>query len=364
MDKKLLVWYQENKREMPWRETHDPYCIWLSEIMLQQTQVVTVIDYYNRFIKRFNDIRSLAEAEEQEVLKYWEGLGYYSRARNLHKCARMIVEHYEGIFPRDYKQLLKLPGVGPYTAGAIMSIAYNEKVPAVDGNVMRVYSRYFKLDNDISDPKSRAIFESKVMASMPEDARHFNQAIMELGATICTPKMPKCENCPIASDCLARASNSQLAYPIKTQKIKKKHENVSVFLFVNQGKVMIEKRNDALLLKGLWGFPTYNLMMSSKDKEDEGILELTSDGALLAWIRTNYDFEGQIITRVAVKKHVFTHLVWHMTMIIVKIDSPRVIDYPEIKWIDPANLDAFPLPTAFKKNLSQEILEMLSQYFM
>lgn len=346
---------------MPWRETHDPYCIWLSEIMLQQTQVVTVINYYNRFIKRFYDVKTLAEADEQEVLKYWEGLGYYSRARNLHKCAQTIVQIYGGQFPREYKQLLGLPGIGPYTAGAILSIAYNEKVPAVDGNVMRVYSRYFELDCDISDPKSRAIFEAKVIESMPEDARHFNQAIMELGAMICTPKMPKCEACPIASNCLARASNSQLSYPIKTQKIKKRHENVSVFLFVNQGRVMIEKRNDALLLKGLWGFPTYNIKMSSNDEKNKFTSELTSDEALMAWIHANYDFKGQIMIKVPVKKHVFTHLMWHMTMIIVKIESPRVIDYPEVKWIEPESLEAFPLPTAFKKNLSLEILEALIQ---
>ncbi|MBF4692949.1 A/G-specific adenine glycosylase [Fusibacter ferrireducens] len=357
MDKKLLIWYQEHKREMPWRETHDPYCIWLSEIMLQQTQVVTVIDYYNRFIKRFHDVKSLAEAEEQEVLKYWEGLGYYSRARNLHKCAQAIVSIHGGQFPRDYKQLLKLPGIGPYTAGAILSIAFNEKVPAVDGNVMRVYSRYFELSCDISDSKSRTIFESKVIETMPEDARHFNQAIMELGATICTPKMPKCDVCPIASNCLARSTNSQLTYPIKTQKIKKRHEKVSVFLFVNQGRVMIEKRNDALLLKGLWGFPTHHVAMSQK--EDDLTSEVLSNEAMMNWIHANYDFRGHIVTRVPAKKHVFTHLVWHMTLIVVQIESPRAIDYPEIKWVEPSSLEAFPLPTAFKKNLSTEMLEAL-----
>ncbi|GAU78091.1 A/G-specific adenine glycosylase [Fusibacter sp. 3D3] len=355
MDKKLLEWYQKNKREMPWRETHDPYFIWLSEIMLQQTQVITVIDYYNRFIKKFGDVKRLAEADEQEVLKHWEGLGYYSRARNLHKCAQVIVSHYEGKFPRDYKQLLELPGIGPYTAGAILSIAYNERVPAVDGNVMRVYSRYFKMNCDISDPKSRAFFESKVMANMPDDARHFNQALMELGAIICTPKTPKCETCPIASECLAKESNSQLDYPIKTQKIEKRHENVSVLLFVNQGKVMIEKRNDALLLKGLWGFPTYGVQMTSKTEKSEVI----SEDTLMDWIHKNYDFEGQIMTKIPVRKHVFTHLVWHMTMIIVKIESPKSMDYPEVKWVVPTHLEAFPLPTAFKKNLSEEILEML-----
>ena len=197
MQTKLLDWYHINHRKLPWRDQFDPYKIWLSEIMLQQTQVTTVIDYFNRFVKTYPTVQDLALADEDSVLKLWEGLGYYSRARRLIPCAKMVVELFDGEFPKDYKKIIKLPGVGSYTAGAVLSIAYNIKLPAVDGNVMRVYSRLFNMDADISDAKSKKIFEEKVFDTLPEDRRHYNQALMELGATICTPKSPKCMACPI-----------------------------------------------------------------------------------------------------------------------------------------------------------------------
>ncbi len=352
MDKKLLNWYKKNCRDLPWRRTHEPYFIWLSEIMLQQTQVITVIEYYNRFVDRFNTIEALADADENEVLKFWEGLGYYSRARNLHKCAKEIVSQYEGKFPSNYQTLLKLPGIGPYTAGAIASIAFNERIPAVDGNVMRVYSRLFALDCDISDPKSRLVFNQYVMTTMPDDARHFNQAIMELGAMICTPKSPKCEICPLNQDCIAMKENNQESYPIKTKKIAKKHESVYVFFFNYKVKVMIEKRSEALLLKGLWGFPTYHIPI-------EGQSEASLDSNVVEAVLKDYGLSGSVKLISPGTKHVFTHLVWHMTLVGVKIETLDTIDFPRVEWVKPDDLAQFALPTAFKKNLTEAFLSGL-----
>ncbi len=357
MDKKLLNWYKKNSRDLPWRRSQDPYYIWLSEIMLQQTQVITVIDYYKRFVERFKTVTDLALAEELEVLKYWEGLGYYSRARNLHKCAKEIVSRYGGHFPTKYQDLLALPGIGPYTAGAIASIAFNEKVPAVDGNVMRVYSRVFCLDCDISDPKSRLVFEKKVMETMPDDARHFNQAIMELGAMICTPKTPKCTLCPLKKECKANRLGSQLLYPIKSKKPVKKHEQVFVFIFCFNGKIMIEKRNEALLLKGLWGFPTHHIDLPAKSVLDSDFMAPT----ILESVSADYDLKGSIRWLKPVKNHVFTHLVWHMTLVLVDVESLNEIDYPEVNWIKPSDLVVYPLPTAFKKNISEALMAELEK---
>lgn len=332
----LLEWYKTNHRVLPWRENHDPYRIWLSEIMLQQTQVSTVIDYYQKFIKRYPTVQTMAEAEEQEVLKLWEGLGYYSRARRLIPCAKMIMASFEGRFPERYKDMLKLPGVGPYTAGAILSIAYNQKVPAVDGNVMRVYARYFDMANDISNTKTRKIFEEKVLLTLPEDRRHFNQALMELGATICTPKSPRCDKCPIKENCQAKAKELIDKRPVKTKRIKQKKKQMVVVQLLSGNKMMLVKRPDQGLLAGLWGFPCYEI-----------------EGTLAETVYRNLEEEFDIIADVyevlKEDKHVFTHLIWEMTFIRIDLKETFHVDYPQMQWIDRKRWTDYPLPVAFSK---------------
>ncbi|MBN2796299.1 MAG: A/G-specific adenine glycosylase [Clostridia bacterium] len=332
----LLNWYFNHQRKLPWRENHDPYRIWLSEIMLQQTQVKTVIEYFNRFIEKYPTVQDMASAVEHDVLKLWEGLGYYSRARRLIPCAQMVVNTFEGEFPRDLKSMLKLPGVGHYTAGAILSIAYNEKIPAVDGNVMRVYSRFFNMDHDISDLKSRLAFENKVLETLPEDRRHYNQALMELGATVCTPKSPRCEICPIQRDCQALKLGVVNRRPVKTKKIKKKTEEMVVIKIICKDEFMIVKRPDDGLLAGMWGFPIYPI---------EGALEHT----VFYWLKNDFNISAKNLSVVKEAKHVFTHLTWEMILVEVNISEKIEVILPEMTWIKAEALNDFPLPTAFKK---------------
>jgi A/G-specific adenine glycosylase len=334
----LLQWYHDNKRVLPWRLTSDPYQIWLSEIMLQQTQVKTVIDYFNRFIMKYPDVLALSKGHEEDVLKLWEGLGYYSRARRLIPCARIVVEKFEGEFPEDYSLLLTLPGIGTYTAGAIASIAYNKKVPAVDGNVMRVYSRHFYMKADISKNSSKKIFENKVKETLPEDCRHFNQALMELGALICSPQKPKCLECPINSTCEAYHRNCVMTLPVKSKKIKKKTLQVAVCKILHDDLWMIEKRPNEGLLAGLWGFPIYTYEDDLEVRVKEGLKE-------------DYDLEVLNVKVSKVSKHVFTHLVWEMSFVKVEISKRVKVDFPENKWILKEDISKYPLPTAFKKLL-------------
>lgn len=324
----LLAWYKIHQRKLPWRENHDPYRIWLSEIMLQQTQVATVIDYFNRFIEKYPTVYDLAKAKEDHVLNLWEGLGYYSRARRLIPCAKMIVENFGGSFPKTVEQMLSLPGVGTYTAGAVLSIAYNIKAPAVDGNVMRVYSRVFMMADDLSQSKSKKVFEDKVIKTLPEDVRHYNQSLMELGARICTPK-PKCYECPIRTFCLAYANDVVMKYPVKSKKTKKKKKNMTVCLIEKEGYILIEKRPTSGLLAGMWGLPTF---------------EETVEAGL-----DDYNLQVTDYQEIFTDKHVFTHLVWHMTLYRVHVESMERTDYPFTQWIKKEALEDYPLPTAFKK---------------
>lgn len=334
----LLDWYDKYHRKLPWRETSEGYAIWLSEIMCQQTQVVTVIDYYNRFLETYPTIFQLAEAREDDVYKLWEGLGYYSRARRLMECAREVVKLYKGVFPKTYGEMIKLPGIGPYTAGALLSIIYNIKEPAIDGNVMRVYARLYKIENDIGKPDARKYFDSYVRRDLPEDVRHFNQALMELGATICTPKNPKCESCPLKEECVAYEEDLQLRLPFKAPKPKKQTKNMTVAYVVFDDEVLLEKRDTQGLLANLWGFPILEA-------------EADSDGLVEAWLQDEY---GLVVRKEEVmirKKHVFTHLVWHMTLIRYRAEVRIEIEEPEIVWIKPSKISDYPLPTAFLKLL-------------
>lgn len=255
--KKILHWYSENKRSLPWRATTDPYCIWLSEIMLQQTRVAQGTPYYIKFIKQFPTVYDLANASEEEVLKLWQGLGYYSRARNLHYTAKIIVEDYNGHFPDTYEELIKLKGVGDYTASAIASISFNQPEPVVDGNVYRVLSRYFGIDIPINSSKGIAYFKNLARELLShENIRDYNQAIMEFGAIQCTPKKPFCLSCPLNETCIAHQTNSIDIYPakLKKAKIKKRFFNYLVVLD-DDGNTHLIKRTGKGIWRNLYEFP-------------------------------------------------------------------------------------------------------------
>lgn len=336
MQKELIKWYSKNKRDLPWRKNQDPYKVWLSEVMLQQTQVATVIDYFNRFIEAYPTVFDLAKAKEDDVLKLWEGLGYYSRARRLIPCAKVVVDEYKGEFPRVLKDILKLPGIGSYTAGAVLSIAYNMKEPAVDGNVMRVYSRYFNMADDISSAQSKKVFEEKVRSTLPEDISDYNQGLMELGATICKPKQYRCDICPIAAGCEAKRLNLQDIRPVKTKKVKKRHEKIVTCMVFCDDLVMIVKRPNEGLLAGLWAFPT--------------TLNI-SEEATKAFLKDEFDLDIISMKAVSTTKHVFTHLVWDMTLYEMTVDHYSTVDFPENKWIKEEELSQYALPKGYHKLL-------------
>lgn len=252
----ILIWFDANKRNLPWRDQTDPYKIWISEIILQQTRVVQGTKYYLNFLKKFPTIRHLAEADEQQVLKLWQGLGYYSRARNLHQSAKFIVEQLDGEFPNHYSELLKLKGVGEYTAAAIASIAYDEAVPAIDGNAFRVLSRYFDIVLDISESKTKKYFK-QLGAEIIDRKRpgDFNQAVMELGATVCLPKNPKCEICPLNESCAALAKNKTDQLPVKSKKTKVKKRQLNFFEITDGENFLMVKRTKDDIWKNLYSFP-------------------------------------------------------------------------------------------------------------
>jgi A/G-specific adenine glycosylase len=255
--RRLLAWYKKYKRNLPWRETRDPYRTWVAEVMLQQTRVDTAIPYYERFLKKFPDVGALARARADNVLKAWEGLGYYSRARHLHEAARVVARHYEGKVPSEMEELRKLPGVGAYTAGAILSIAFGRRFAAVDGNVIRVIARLFAIEDPVDGSKAKkriwGIAERLVPASEPG---HYNQALMDLGSGICTPRSPACPVCPLAADCRAREKEIQERIPVKNKMEAVPHRKAAVAVIRNdRGEILLVKRPGRGLLGGLWSFP-------------------------------------------------------------------------------------------------------------
>lgn len=302
----LLSWYREEKRDLPWRRTSDPYYIWISEVMLQQTRVETVIPYYERFIEKFPTMQHLTDAKEEELLKMWEGLGYYSRVRNLQSGVREVVENYGGKVPMSRKEISTLKGVGPYTAGAILSIAYGVPEHAVDGNVMRVLSRILLIEEDIAQSRNRKLFEQAVMDLISEeDPSSFNQALMELGAIICTPN-PHCLLCPVRDFCIAFAEGKQNQLPIKIKKQKMKHLHLASFAVQDQeGRWLMQKRPEKGLLAGLWEFPSVDIgeLPPAEQFEEQYGLKLTNISGLI-------EFD-----------HVFSHITWHVRAIRAKAEE-------------------------------------------
>lgn len=309
--RELLIWYDRSKRDLPWRRHRDPYFIWVSEIMLQQTRVDTVIPYFNRFIERFPTIRDLAEAPQEDVVKMWEGLGYYSRARNLQTAAQQIVELHGGQMPSQREHVFALKGVGPYTAGAILSIAFNQPEPAVDGNVMRVFSRYFLIEDDIAKPKTRIAMEKMIPALIPEGrASDFNQALMELGALICTPKSPHCLICPVMEHCRGRIEGMERELPIKTKAKKPRPEQRLAVLLEGagerEGRVLVRRRPQTGLLAGMWELPHIAVGGEELGLEVSQLEELLEDRGLTWSPMSPY----------MTAEHTFSHIHWTMRVLI------------------------------------------------
>ncbi len=329
----LLFWFQENARVLPWRERPEAYRVWISEIMLQQTRVEAVKPYFARFIEELPDVRALAEVEEERLLKLWEGLGYYNRARNLKKAAALIMETYGGQLPASYEELLKLPGIGCYTAGAIASIAYGIPVPAVDGNVLRVISRVLANEEDISKQSVRRRMEEDIKKIMPRDRSSlFNQALMEIGAVVCLPNgQPLCGRCPCFAVCLARKRGLLASIPFKAPKKQRKIEEKTVLLIEAGDRVAIRKRSGKGLLASLYEFPNF-----------EG--KLTKEEAVDALMAEAVEAETIRVEDVGEAKHIFSHVEWHMTGYRVRLrqipKSYIAAGKQEIK-------EKYPIPGAF-----------------
>lgn len=304
----LLSWYDKGRRILPWREEPTPYHVWVSEIMLQQTRVEAVKPYYDRFMKELPDMESLAGAEEEQLLKLWEGLGYYNRVRNLNKAARKIMEEHGGVMPRDYADLLTLPGIGSYTAGAISSIAYGQKAPAVDGNVLRVLSRLRCDIRDITRQTVKKQVEEELLEALPEErAGDSNQALMELGAMVCVPNgAPSCEKCPWEHLCMAHEKGEEQKYPIKSPKKPRKIEEKTVLVIRDEDRAALRKRPAKGLLAGMYEFPCLCGKLSKKQVIDY----LHQEG--MSVLR---------IERLGDSKHIFTHREWHMKGYAVWVDE-------------------------------------------
>ena len=330
----LLSWYHEEKRDLPWRRTSNPYYIWVSEVMLQQTRVDTVIPYYERFIEKYPTMDILAEAEENELLKMWEGLGYYSRVRNLQAGVREVVEDYGGEVPTNRKEISTLKGVGPYTAGAVLSIAFGVPEHAVDGNVMRVMSRLLLIEEDIAVPRTKRIFEDVVMDLIDKkDPSSFNQGVMELGATICTPR-PKCLLCPVREYCAAFEEGRQEELPVKTKKKKGKVIPMASFAIQNEsGEWLLRQRPEKGLLANLWEFP---------------MVELTTEKTAEELFAEQYGEKLTKINEIISFKHIFTHLTWDIRSFKARFQELKVI--PEgYRYFTEEEVEALPKPVPVLK---------------
>ncbi len=342
----LIEWFKANQRVLPWRESNDPYRVWVSEIMLQQTRVDTVIPYYQAFMRKFPTVEALAMAEEDDVLKAWEGLGYYSRARNLQTAVREVVEQYGGIVPDTREELSKLKGVGPYTTGAILSIAYQRPEPAVDGNVMRVLSRILLIGDDIAKATTRKQFEQLIYEIISqEDPSSFNQGLMELGALVCTPISPGCLLCPVRAHCRANAQGVQETLPVKAKKKKPKRKQMAAVVIRNErGDVLIEKRPSEGLLAGLWQFP--NIETDSKTDQVE---------QLKTALTTSFDLQTDLSGPVQTVEHVFSHLIWNITVYEVEVDTHLIKETETRHWVDRETIERYTFPVSYQKIIQHSL---------
>ena len=349
---KLLAWYDENKRDLPWRRSKNPYHIWVSEIMLQQTRVDTVIPYYERFLDWFPTVESLANAPEDRLLKAWEGLGYYSRVRNMQTAAQQIMSEFEGKFPSTYEGISSLKGIGPYTAGAISSIAFNLPQPAVDGNVMRVLARLFEVNHDIGNPSNRKIFQAMMEVLIdPDRPGDFNQALMDLGSDIEAPVNPRPEESPVKEFSAAYQHGTMDRYPIKAPKKKPIPIYLKALVVQNsQGQFLLEKNESEKLLAGFWHFPLIEVDEFSDQTQDLDLFSQVAESILQLGPSPQESFEQDYDLEVDWQdlrfeevKHVFSHRKWHIQIIAGRVAESQEYADREVLWLRPEEFSNYPL---------------------
>jgi A/G-specific adenine glycosylase len=331
----LLAWYEKEGRELPWRGCTDPYAVWVSEIMLQQTRVETVIPYFKRWMQHFPDISALAAASEQEVLSSWEGLGYYSRARNLHKAAITVYEHFAGELPQDLAALRRLPGIGRYTAGAIASMAFAQDEPTLDANIRRVLARVFDMAEPADSPKGAGILWGLAGEHLPAGhAGDYNQALMDLGALVCLPREPRCLLCPLQELCQARQLGIQSDRPVLKPKAAIPHYTVTAAVIQREGKALLAKRPSSGLLGGMWEFP------GGKVENGESL-----PACLRREIREELGVDVRVGEAVGVYRHAYTHfrITLHAFMCELEAGEPQPIQAADIAWVQPAEMARYPM---------------------
>lgn len=342
MREPLVQWYRENKRDLPWRENPEAYRVWISEIMLQQTRVEAVKGYYDRFLKTLPDVQALAEAEEDQLLKLWEGLGYYNRVRNMQKAARQIMVDYHGVFPSDYEEIRSLTGIGSYTAGAISSFAFGKPEPAVDGNVLRVLTRILADHSDIMKQSTKTKMEKALRKVIPEGSpSDFNQGLIELGAIVCVPNgEPKCQECPVAHLCRAREEGRISEFPVKKKAKARRIEDKTILVFRDDEEIAIGKRDKKGLLAGLYELPNVPGHLSRKEVENYckeiGLLPIR-------------------IKKLPAAKHIFSHVEWHMIGYDIRVDELEKTNKKEFLFIHPGEIEkTYPIPAAFEMYMPKE----------
>lgn len=342
MRESLVQWYRENKRDLPRRENPEAYRVWISEIMLQQTRVEAVKGYYDRFLKTLPDVQSLAEAEEDQLLKLWEGLGYYNRVRNMQKAARQIMVDYHGVFPSDYEEIRSLTGIGSYTAGAISSFAFGKPEPAVDGNVLRVLTRILADHSDIMKQSTKTKMEKALRKVIPEGSpSDFNQGLIELGAIVCVPNgEPKCQECPVAHLCRAREEGRISEFPVKKKAKARRIEDKTILVFRDDEEIAIGKRDKKGLLAGLYELPNVPGHLSRKEVENYckeiGLLPIR-------------------IKKLPAAKHIFSHVEWHMIGYDIRVDELEKTNKKEFLFIHPGEIEkTYPIPAAFEMYMPKE----------
>ncbi|PXY00606.1 A/G-specific adenine glycosylase [Marinifilum breve] len=343
LNNQIINWYCENKRDLPWRNTKDPYLIWISEIMLQQTRVVTAIDYYYKFTKRFPTVTDLALADEQEVLNLWQGLGYYSRARNLHHAAKTIHTIYKGIFPNTYKEILALKGVGSYTAAAISSFAYNLPYAAIDGNVYRVLARLFGIETPIDSTEGKKVFQNLATETMGNARPEvYNQAIIEFGALQCTPKSPNCSTCPVHSNCFAYSSNMVDQLPVKSKQIKPKNRYFYYLFLSCSGRFAIEKREGKDIWQNMYQYP---LIESNFELSTEQLLQ--SD----QW-NDIFDSSNLVIQSISDNiVHKLTHQNINTKFIHIDISAEEIKNFERFIFVNKKESEEYPFPKLINNHI-------------
>jgi len=338
----ILTWWDEGHSQWTWRQSRDPYAIWVAEVMLQQTQVSTVVPYFRRWMDHFPTIQSLANATQDEVLKQWEGLGYYSRARNLHEAAQIVVDKHEGQLPLTSEELMQLPGIGRYTAGAIASIVYNQAVPAVDSNAIRILSRVKDVTGDITKSETRKQLWSLAADLLPHTRPgDFNQAIMELGQTVCLSASPVCHKCPVADYCLALQRGTQLQRPVRPKRPEVPHYQVTAGIICREdGQFLIAKRPANGLLGGMWEFP------GGKQEDSESLKE-----ALRREIMEELGIEITVNRKLIAIEHAYTHfrITLHAYFAQLQEGNPQNLQVADHAWVELSDLEKYPFATADKK---------------